>query len=356
MKNITILPVLVIIILSFSAINPVFCQDNIQITGENEEFSVNHGQTTVYNNWKAESAVNSQRRYGVTLGPQFGFLNGKAIELVYPIITKYKYLSELLWDIKFLYLGLNIDVGLNDIMSGKGFFSSLSFKAGFPGDSGIIEDRDWMSVKNSGLTHYSRHTNKMHRFLQADLLLGASIPVSTFSLKPFVNLSWMNFSFSARDGYGTYARKLDEGVYLPITENPDKRDYTGRTVITYEQNWLLLAPGFSFGIITNSPFSIDLSFQISPFTLCIAEDQHLGSPLRIFNDYTGLGLFFEGGGKVSFIWKFLELSLEFSYRYIGNTKKGVTYLTEYNITTATSDTGGAGLSLMDTRFIFKVRL
>ena len=366
MKNITVLPLLVTIIYTFSAIYSVnseelikntehSAEDNGQSAGNNNPDAVNHDAPAV-NETPNIRTSEKLKRYGFSFGAHFGIIHGQAVELVYPTDTKGKYLSELLWDIKPLYyLGFNIDVGLKDVMGGKGYFSTLSFMAGLPNISGIMEDRDWMSIENSKLTHFSRHANMTDYFFMIDWKNGFSFPVSFFYFKPFLNLSWMNFSFSGKDGYGKRARakefdKYGNGVkFFPISDNPERYDFSGVTVILYEQNWLLLAPGVIFGTNILSPFSFNLSFQISPLTFCYAVDHHLTS-YKTYYDYTGVGLFIEGGANISLKYKFMEFAFEFTYRYIGDTK-GVTKLNE-NIGYLLNNSG-AGLSMMNTRFIIK---
>ena len=385
MRNIAFFPVLVIIFL-FSANNIIsgeeitisdeqitvnkeqLTSNNEQITENSEQNSVNHQELMV--NKKSHTVTSGKKQeYSFSIGQQYGFVHAQAVEIVYPTDTKGKYLSELLWDMKQLfYLGIQAEFGLDDIMSKAGFFSDLSFKAGFPGDTGDIEDRDWLSLENSNLTHYSIHNNKTREFFIIDFRNGASIPLSFLYIKPFLNFSWMRFSFSGNNGHGEYARgkKYDNNgspiednssnpsMYFPISDNPKIYPFTGE-VITYEQNWLLLAPGFTLGTRILSPFSFDLSFQISPLTYCASLDNHLTTQ-AIYHDFTYLGLFLESAGNVSFNWEFIKLSIEFSYRYISDTK-GVTYQGSQNSAYVflSSNESGAGLSMMDTRFLFKFK-
>ena len=311
--------------------------------------------------------MNSEQLYGFSVGPQFGCIYAQAIELVYPVETKSKYLSELLWDMKpLLYAGLQVDFGLNDIMSRAGFFSDLSFKAGFPGETGIHENRDWMSVENANLTHYSKHTNKTKEFFMIDWQNGVSIPLSFLYIKPFINFSWMRFSFSGTDGYGEYARgKIYDSnnnpieypaswfpptMFFPITDNPRKETFVGE-VITYEQNWFLFAPGFTLGTNILSPFFFDISFQISPLSFCEAVDHHLTRDI-VFYDSTRFGLFLESSGNVTFNWKFIELTIDFTYRYIGDTI-GITYMNDSK--RPVSNKSGAGLNMIDAGFLIKIQ-
>ena len=367
MRDIAFCSVLVIIFL-FSANYAIY----------SEELSENDGQNDV--NEEPTAVIEEKKRwsYGFSIGPQFGFVYAQAVEIVYPIQTKGEYLSELLWNMKPLfYMGLQVDFGLNDIMSKAGYFSNLSFKAGFPGETGIHENRDWMSVENSNLTHYSKHTIKTNEFFVIDWRNGASIPLTYLYIKPFINFSWMRFSFSGLDGYGTYARKTtctkncvlpylhqsdcpargtsDYTTYHHIDDNPHPPHPFKGEVITYEQNWLLLAPGITIGTKILSPFSFDISFQISPLTYCAAVDHHKTRNL-IFYDYTNFGLFIEGTGNVTFNWNVLELTLEYSYRHIGDTI-GDTYYGSQSSDRVSLDSNkaGAGLSMMDTRFLVKFR-
>jgi len=379
MRNISFFLLLVIIFL-FSANNAVYSEvltDNDEQLSENkeqipandEQFFVNQEIFEVNKNSEAVTG-GKPKRYCLSIGPQFGFVNAQAVEIVYPTDTKGKYLSELLWNMKPLYyLGLQAEFGLFNIMSETGFFSVLSIKSGIPGDTGIHENRDWMSVENSNLTHYSKHTNRTNKFTMIDFKNGASIPLTYIYLKPFINFSWMNFSFSGIDGYGKYARgkKYDDNgspvedpssypvMFFPITDNPRKYTYHGE-VITYEQNWFLLAPGFTLGTDILSPFSFDVSFQISPLTYCAAVDQHLTTK-AIYYDYTGLGLFIESAGNVTFTWKFIELTYEFAYRYISDTK-GETYQGRQSgdYIFLSPNKAGAGLSMTDMRFFVIFRL
>jgi outer membrane protease len=325
MKNITALSFLVIIIFSLS----------LSFTA--------HGQEE-----------KRERNYGFSFGTQFGFIHGQSLEFVYPIYTKGELLSELRWDMKpVFYYGFQLDFNRIDLMSGPGFFASISFKAGVPADSGVMEDRDWLSIENSNLTHFSRHTNKTNEFYSLVAAIGASIPVKTyFYIKPFLSGSWTRFSFSGRDGYGIYARgEKSPDTYYPIYDNPDEDLFSGE-VIRYKQDWLLLAAGVSIGTNILSPFSFDISFQISPFTYCAATDDHLDESKRItYHDYTAWGFFLEPAGRFSFSTQRIEFSLEVAWRYMGKTR-GNSFLSDGSF----SGNAGAGFSFIDTRLAVKLRI
>ncbi|MDR1869323.1 MAG: omptin family outer membrane protease [Treponema sp.] len=335
MKNIAVFTVLVIIFISFLADNSAYCLDS-----------------------------NKERKYVFSFGTQFGFVYGQAFELVYPTPgeTKGELLSELRWDMKpVFYYGVKLDFNLANIMSRPGFFSSVSYKTGIPADSGVMEDRDWMSVENRELTNFSSHTNKTGDFYWLDAVVGASVPVKNyFYIKPFLSGSWMRFSFTGRDGYLIYAREKtynpitgNPETFYPINDKPDEGNLSGN-VITYKQDWLLVAAGFSIGTKLLSPFSFELSFQISPLTYCATMDEHLLRSIT-FRDFTYMGLFLEPSGSFSFTLERIEFSLEFAYRHIGRTI-GESYKKENDGDYLYSpNEAGAGLSLSDLRFIVKLK-
>ena len=289
-----------------------------------------------------------ERSYGFSFGTQFGFVHGQSLEFVYPTDTKGELLSELRWDMKpVFYYGAEASFGLTDTMRRVGFFSSVSYKIGVSADSGIMEDRDWMSVENAGLTHFSSHTNKTREFYWLDVLIGVSIPVkSYFYIMPFISGSWMHFSFTGRDGYGKYPWGSES--------------FEGEEVISYKQDWFLVAAGFSIGTKLLSPFSFELSFQISPLTYCSSMDEHLpiikNPTLTTYLEFTDLGLFLEPRGGFSFSMERIELSFEFAYRYTGRTS-GESYekVNDGDYLNSPNE-AGAGLSFIDTRFLVRLRI
>ena len=298
---------------------------------------------------------------------------GQVLEFVYPVPgpgqIKSELMSELKWDMKSIfYAGAQVDFGRIDILSAPGFFSSLTFKYGIPADSGIMEDRDWLSTTHDRLTHFSSSTNRTLQFFSLNADIGVSLPVgSYFFAKPFISGRWMRFSFMARDGYGTYARR-DGLIYHPIDVNPSECEFRG-DVISYKQDWLLFSPGISLGAKI-LPFAFDISFKISLFSYCASRDDHLGgteiiwssgnhqvSDEQIFFDYTRMGLFMEPAFSLSFTVRRIELLLEFSGLYIGSTR-GETYYNRNNseFRLSTTTTAGAGISLLDTRFLVRIHL
>jgi outer membrane protease len=270
------------------------------------------------------------------------------MEYVYPFQgeTKGEFLSELTWDMEpVYYVGFNADFGLNDLFSKPGFFSSLAIKSGISGVSGNLEDRDWMSTVNSNLTHFSKHENSTNELVWIDLVIGASLPIKYLYIKPFISGSWMRFNFTGRNGYLQHSKENPKGsgMYDPIETAPIVPIH-GK-VISYQQDWYLLAAGFSIGTNILYPFSFDLSLKLSPYTYCEATDNHI---YTVYKDFTRLGFFIEPKGGISLDLKNIHFLLEASYRYISRTK-GESYANNY----LGPNKAGAGLSAMDFQFLFK---
>jgi len=343
MRNIFVLSILIIILLS--ANNSPFC----------------HAQTG--------------KNYNFSIGTHLGFVFGQSLEYLYPATTDTELLSELRYDMKpVFYYGLQIDFSPASIKRNPGFFASLAFKAGIPGYSGTHENRDWMSIENKNLTHFSSHTNTTTGLFWVDAAAGIIFPLkSHFYIKPFISGSWMHFSFSGSDGYGNYARKAscsldctlqwhvqhcpsvgtpDFTAYFPIDFYPHYYSFKGMEVIRYQQDWFLAALGFSAGTSILSPFLFEFTFQISPLTYCAAIDEHL-TKNWIFKDFSAWGLFIEPKVKVSFEIDRFDFSIETAYRFIGRTR-GPSYLKKGdNANYIRNNEAGAGLSIVDTRFLIR---
>ncbi|MCL2179609.1 MAG: omptin family outer membrane protease [Treponema sp.] len=296
-------------------------------------------------------AYAQDRDYNFSFDAQFGFIYGQSMEIVYPTDTAGKLLSELIWDIKpVLYLGFQVDYSRTDILSAPGFFASLKFNIGIPGDSGIMEDRDWRSTKNDALTNYSCHTNKTNNFFALDLLSGVSLPVnSIIYMKYFLSGGWTHFSFTARDGYYIYAN-YSMGDYKPISESSPVPVWGD--LINYSQDWLFFGFGFTIGHNIITPLFIDFTFRMSPFTFCIATDEHLRTSYT-YRDLPGFALLLEPKCTISFVTEYINICIDVSYRYI-SISSGDSYFKSGSSDYKLSDNAaGAGLSFFDVKFFFR---
>jgi outer membrane protease len=296
--------------------------------------------------------------YALSLTPLFGIFYGQAEEIVYPTNTKGDKLSQLLWDMKPLwYYGISLDFAPVCRMERRSFFLSFSLKTGIGGITGVMEDRDWMSKENDSLTHYSIHDNETREMFAMEMAAGLSFPLRPrFLIRSFINLSYMRFSFSGWDGHGVYAKNVADGTFN-LAEKETYR-FNGK-VINYTQEWIIFAPAFSFGLHFLEFFYADISFQISPFILCTDMDEHLTmSTMDQYKDFMRWGLYLEPRGRFAFTAnKWLSLSLEIAWKYIDGSR-GEIYSKPYGsgYYEISANKAGAGLSLLDTCLLFKVRL
>jgi outer membrane protease len=298
--------------------------------------------------------------YSFSLSPQFGFFYGHAEEIVYPSSdTKADLLSLLLWEMKpVFYYGLLMDFSPLRPMERWGLFSGLSVKFGIPGPSGSMEDRDWMSKENTELTNFSVHDNIAKEIFLLDFSAGFSFPFSGFLfVKTFVNISYMNFRFYGENGYATYARPLGSGKYAPIDDDPIKHSFKGLgKVISYSQEWFYAASGISLGFGYKEYFLAEISFIISPLVFCSGLDEHKITKTQFRDKMTG-GVMFEPGFRFSFAaTKWLGISCDISWRYISGTS-GPSYYRPIGIGDYQREgEAGAGLSILNTALLLKVKL
>jgi len=285
--------------------------------------------------------------YSFSLCPQFGFFYGHAEEIVYPTNTKAELLSLLIWDMKpVFYYGFLMDFSPVKPMERLGFFLDLSLKFGIPGPSGVMEDKDWMSTEITDFTNYSIHDNITEEIFLLDFSAGLSVPVcNIFLVKPFINISYMNLNFYGENGSGIYA------LY-----NPPGYSFSGK-VINYSQEWFFVAPGVSVGYGYNGNLSAEISFMITPLVSCLDLDEHIQRNIQFRDTMTG-GIMIEPGLRLFLaVSKWLGISFDISWRYIGGTR-GPTYMRlpigfgNYK----QEGEAGAGLSILNTALLLKVKL
>jgi len=300
--------------------------------------------------------------YAFSTWTRAGMLFGQTEELVYPSSAyKAEWLSQLLWDVKpVFYYGLTLDFARARPLTQWGFFANLSLKNGIPGNSGNMEDRDWASVENTALTHYSIHDNITNELFLFDFSAGVSFPLKHMLLmKAYLTMSYMRFNFTGQYGYAIYARETPKGsgIYASINDAPHYYSFADwEKVINYTQKWLTIAPGVSLGYYFNDRWYAEVAFQISPLIFCDDLDEHLITGVQ-YRDYMRGGIFLEPGVHVSYsIGQRLELSLECSWRYISGTW-GETYVSPLFMENYVQQgEAGAGLSMIDTGLCLKIRL
>jgi outer membrane protease len=262
--------------------------------------------------------VPAQFPYTFSVTSSAGFLYGYGEEIVYKYPGEETYVSQLLWNMKPLfYFGGALDFSRIKPMERLGFFTGLSLKFGFPGNTGIMEDRDWNTPEDL-LSNYSRSDNYTEGALLFDYSLGMTIPLRSFALfKVFWGLSWMSFHWTGRDGYLLYP-KTAGGSYLydaPLDDSAEKEPLYG-PAISYSQDWLMTYPGISLLVPLGAWFKADIAFQISPLIFCLARDNHLLTASE-YEDYVFGGLYLEPRGELTFSpHRRVDLSLYVSYRFL----------------------------------------
>jgi outer membrane protease len=286
--------------------------------------------------------------YRISLAATTGALIGQSEEIVYKYADKDDMMSQLLWDLKpMAYLGSALSFSRSNPLSGRGAALDLSVKIGLPLQSGSMEDRDWYdndlerlypgdpryTLDNPDLKCFSTHDAYLE---EGGLLLDASggitIPIkSVVAVKALVSLSYMQFSWAGKDGYGKYMKT-----------DWKRHDYNG-TVITYDQAWLIFSPGIGVFWPFSRALSLDFRFFISPWIYAGGEDNHIRG--NRYNDYMRGGLYLEPGLDITFAPnRFLSLVLRGSWRHIAGTR-GDTSIN--GSSTLHKDEAGAGFSALD---------
>ncbi|MDR2630432.1 MAG: omptin family outer membrane protease [Spirochaetaceae bacterium] len=300
----------------------------------------------------------SEGAYVFSVAPVFGFLYGHAEELVYKKADSDTLLSQLIWDIKPLFLwGFSADIYRRYPMEKPGFFMNLTTQFSFPTNTGTMEDRDWQAAEDR-LSHFSSHDNYTNWATLMDLSAGISVPViSRLVFKFHAGFDYMYFNWTAQNGYAQYGKELSPGVFSPWNENIPKV-YQSGTVISYIQYWFILTPGFSL-YIPYRFFSVNLDFQISPLIICLDQDNHpLRNPPLQFNDYMFWGLFLEPTGEFTLSFhERISLSAYVSYRLIKG-PRGLTMIKNManNITVRDSNKAGAAYSALGAGLSLKIQI
>ena len=178
-----------------------------------------------------------------SFAPEVGFLNGKIVENVWYVqvsstdntltfkpTTK---MSRLDWKLEnSFFFGAATDFTFNDK-----YTVSFSFKNAISGDSGIMEDYDWLKVSNPDyLSRYSKHTNHINSFTQVDFYIKRLFYLGQkklISIAPRFGFETQNVSLTGTGGWRTYD-----------TEDWEKIYFENSPVISYSQSFFAPVLGF----------------------------------------------------------------------------------------------------------------
>lgn len=313
----------------------------------------------------------------ISMTTSSGLLYGESFEYVYnqDVSTNYKD-SELDWPFQPLfYTGAEISLS-----SRIGVFASLDVKQGLSGKTGIMSDSDFLN--GDGVkTNLSESDCYTERALLLDLKLGYDLPIRLpFILGVYAGFSYMDFKWSARDGYYQYPTSgydyffdtngnLVFGTDTPWSADETKTPLYG-TEILYEQAYVIGSLGLRASYRLLDTLILGASFSFSPLAYCSTEDNH---ELRLVDFYSTLsgGLMIEPGLSLEYTIKpGASLKLSVDYRQLFNLIGDITQVDQGTTATAsdgnyyagpdsasTSTKGsGAALWMLDASLLFRLEL
>jgi outer membrane protease len=255
-----------------------------------------------------------------------GMMYGVARELVYSVYkSESGLLSELDWDLRPLaYAKAALTVN-----AGRGFVASVDVRLGIPAKTGLMTDSDWKNYPYNGSTaktHYSQNDCFSERAILLDSQIGWQFPLAGWiTLRPFVGFDFMEFKWSARDGYYEYPPE-GKPPYTPWYSGENHLPMSGVSIV-YQQTWFIPAAGVEAKLRFGNDLSASVAFAFSPVLFCNDLDDHIFARYA-FYDYSWGGFMLEP--KVSLDWEVTprtRLSLAVSFRHIEGLV-GTTYVVE----------------------------
>ena len=144
---------------------------------------------------------NARQAFSISTSASAGVFFGQAVEDIYnQFLSKDYKNSELVWPFTPLYYS---GAGLS-LVTRMGFFADLDVRQGFAGKTGSMTDSDFLNG-DAVRTHFSQSDSYTERALLLDLKAGYDFPMrGPLGLGFFGGLSYMDFKWSARDGYYQY--------------------------------------------------------------------------------------------------------------------------------------------------------
>jgi outer membrane protease len=322
----------------------------------------------------AAKADDTQKAFSLSTTTSCGLLYGQANEYVYNqyVSTDYKN-SELTWPFEpllFVGAGLKLDTKM-------GLVASLDVRQGLAGKTGTMTDSDFLN--GDGVrTHFSQSDSYTERAILLDLKVGYDLPMTdkAWMFGFYGGFSYMDFKWSARDGYYQYPTTGSEyywdsygnlvaGTYTPWSSGETKTPIYG-TGILYEEAYLLGLFGVHVGYKLGGGFSLGAACSVAPLALCYTEDNHELRQIDFYSKLTG-GFMIEPCLSVEYAIKpGASLRLDLAYRSISGLKGDITSVQQgtsstssnYNYfagpdsaSTGTGDSG-AFISMLDASLSF----
>jgi outer membrane protease len=286
----------------------------------------------------AETAGNSSY---FSLTTSAGFIIGGATELVFD--SGYK-MSELDWASQPLaYWGLEASVNLP-----SGWYARLGLKSGLSGKTGYMTDSDWQNW-DGVKTNFSESDSYTDQALLLNLAAGYDFSLAdNMWIGPFLELSYLNFEWSARDGYLQYPPEFYPtdssgnpiyGPYTPISPNTPTTTNSGIGIV-YQQSTFYPSLGIHFAYRPLRQLKLSASFAVSPFASMTETDNHVERSIVFTSTMTG-GLALEPRLSVEYrLSPRMSLGLDMSYIRIQNLSGDLTETDLYG--NSYLDPSGAG--------------
>jgi outer membrane protease len=326
----------------------------------------------------AQDLPESQKSFTLSTSTNAGILYGRAFEYVYnqKIATDYKN-SELMWPFKPLFYA---GAGLS-LSSKMGLFANLELRQAFAGKTGTMTDSDFLN--GDGVkTHYSESDCYTERAVFIDFKVGYALPYFRGPLKvsAYGGFSYMNFKWSARDGYYQYPTSgsmystdsngnlASYGTYAPWSADATKTPIYGTGIIN-EQAYLFGLLGVQASYKLDEAFTLGAAFSAAPIARCYTADNH---ELRMVDFYSQLsgGFMFEPSLSLEYAVKpGAALRLDVSYRQASGLKGDITQVLQGTSSTSSGgsyfagpdsagkykDGSGASISMLDAKLSFSLQ-
>ena len=200
-----------------------------------------------------------------------GVLFGGATELIFN--SGYK-TSELDWaSVPIAYWGLEASLNLP-----SGLYAHLELKSGFSGQTGYMTDSDWLNW-DGVKTNFSEADSYTDQAFRLDLEAGYDFGVTEgLWIGPFFELGYLNFEWSARDGYLQYPAEVyptnSTGPYTPISPNTPTVNVYGIGIV-YQQATIYPSIGLRVVFKPLDMLRLMASFAFSPAASMTETDNHV---------------------------------------------------------------------------------
>src|SRR5208337_2298533 len=175
-----------------------------------------------------------------------------------------------------------------------GFAASLDVRMGVPGKTGSMADSDWLNHDINGdtaKTNYSLSDCFTERAILLDAQVGWQFELANWmTVQPFLGFGFMDFKWTARDGYYQYPTSGDpvHGIpYSPDWSPDEPRLPISGTSIIYQQTWFLPSVGVAAKLRFGKDFSGLISCAFSPIVFCNDLDNHEFKQLDFYEYMSG---------------------------------------------------------------------